>query len=68
MRPVVADTSPIFYLLSTGNIDLLPQLFGKVWAPDAVYKELVHPAAPVLVREWAAGPPCLVGGGPSRRD
>lgn len=29
MRLVVADTSPIFYLLSTDHID-----------PDAVYKEL----------------------------
>jgi predicted nucleic acid-binding protein len=40
MRLVVADTSPIFYLLSIGHIDLLPQLFGTVLVPDAVYKEL----------------------------
>ena len=40
MRLVVADTSPIFYLLSIGHIGLLPRLFGKVFVPDAVYTEL----------------------------
>ena len=57
MPLIVADTSPIFYLLSINHIDLLPQLFGKVLLPDAVHKELEHPAAPTLVREWAAGLP-----------
>ena len=57
MRLIVADTSPLFYLLSIGHIDLLPQLFGKVFVPDAVHKELGHPAAPKLVREWVAGLP-----------
>jgi len=42
MRLVVADTSPIFYRLSIGQIELLPRLFGKVFVPDAVYKELCH--------------------------
>src|SRR5580658_8274353 len=54
MLLVVADTSPIFYLLSIDHIDLLPRLFGKVFVPDAVNKELYHPAAPAMVREWAA--------------
>jgi predicted nucleic acid-binding protein len=57
MRLVVADTSPIFYLLSIGHIDLLPRLFGKVLVPDAVHKELCHPAAPRVVRDWAADLP-----------
>ncbi len=57
MRLVVADTSPILYLLSIGHIDLLPRLFGKVFVPDAVHKELCHPAAPALVREWVARRP-----------
>jgi predicted nucleic acid-binding protein len=60
MRLVVADTSPVFYLLSIGQIDLLPQLFGKVFVPDAVHKELCHPAAPALVREWVASLPVWV--------
>ena len=54
MRLVVADTSPVFYLLSIGHIDLLPRLFGKIFVPDAVHKELCHPSAPALVREWVA--------------
>lgn len=57
MRLVVADTSPIFYLLSIGQIDLLPRLFGRAFVPDAVYKELCHPAAPPVVRDWVAGIP-----------
>jgi predicted nucleic acid-binding protein len=61
MRLVVADTSPVFYLLSIDHIDLLPQLFGKIFVPDAVRKELCHPAAPVLVREWAGRASCVGG-------
>ena len=57
MSLVVADTSPIFYLLSIGHIDLLPQLFGKVFVPDAVHKELCHPTAPPVVRDWVAALP-----------
>jgi predicted nucleic acid-binding protein len=57
MTLVVTDTSPLFYLLSIGQFDLLPTLFGKVLVPDAVHNELCHPAAPALVREWAASPP-----------
>jgi len=52
MRLVVADTSPIFYLLSIGQIDLLPRLFKTVFVPDAVHKELCHPAAPTVLRDW----------------
>jgi predicted nucleic acid-binding protein len=54
MRLVVADTSPIFYLLSIGQIDLLPLLFGRILVPDAVYKELCHSTAPDALREWTA--------------
>jgi predicted nucleic acid-binding protein len=53
MPLVVADTSPLFYLLSIDRIDLLPQLFGRVFIPEAVHKELCHPTAPTLVRNWA---------------
>jgi uncharacterized protein len=33
MRRVVADTSPLFYLLSIGHIDLLRQVFATVLFP-----------------------------------
>jgi predicted nucleic acid-binding protein len=38
---------------------MLP-LFGTVFVPDAVHKELCHPAAPAFVREWAANLPAWV--------
>ncbi len=60
MRLVVADTSPLFYLLSIDHIDLLAQLFGRVFVPDAVHKELCPPAAPTLVRNWATHLPAWV--------
>jgi predicted nucleic acid-binding protein len=57
MPLVVADTSPLFYLLSIGHIDVLPQLFGTVLVPEAVHKELCHPTAPSIVREWSVSLP-----------
>ena len=57
MRLVVADTSPIFYLLCVGQIELLPRLFEKVFVPDAVDNELRHPTAPAELRDWAANRP-----------
>jgi predicted nucleic acid-binding protein len=59
MLLVVADTSPIFYLLSIDHIDLLQRLFGKVIVPDAVHTELCHPAAPEVVRELGGASACL---------
>ncbi len=58
MRLVVADTSPIFYLLSIGHIDLLPRLFGKVIVPDAVHKELLPSRGSTRgsrLGRWASG-------------
>jgi uncharacterized protein (DUF4415 family) len=50
MRLVVADTSPVFYLLSIGHVGILPRLFGKIFVPDAMHEELCHPAAPALIK------------------
>lgn len=54
---VVADTSPLNYLVLIGEIELLPQLYKRVVIPQAVMDELKHPAAPELVAEFAASPP-----------
>ena len=54
---VVSDTSPINYLLLIGLLDILPELFGKVIIPSAVYVELCHPAAPQVVGDWVANLP-----------
>ena len=57
MRLVIADTSPINYLLLIGHIDILPELFEKVIVPKIVRDELAHPKAPGVVRNWIASPP-----------
>ena len=57
MRVIVADTTPIRYLVETGHIDLLPRLFGTVFIPSVVYGELQHPAAPLPVRSTLKTPP-----------
>lgn len=57
---VVADTSPICYLLLIGHIDLLPTLFGKVFIPQAVHDELSVVGAPDLLRAWIAQLPVWV--------
>ncbi len=54
---VVADTSPLFYLLAIGQVDLLPRLFERILIPDAVHREILHPTAPAALRNWAARPP-----------
>jgi predicted nucleic acid-binding protein len=54
---VVADTSPLNYLVVIGHIDMLPALFARVLTPPAVLHEMMHPAAPSAVRAWASAPP-----------
>ena len=52
MTVVVADTSPLRYLVIIGEIDLLPRLFGQVIIPDVVRTELRHIRTPGPVRDW----------------
>ncbi len=54
---VIADTSPLCYLVLIGEIELLPRLFAEVLAPQAVLVELLSPDAPVAVHTWASSPP-----------
>jgi len=57
MLLVVADTSPIHYLVQIGHIGILPQLFEKIFIPSLVCDELRHPSAPEPVRTWATSLP-----------
>lgn len=50
---VVADTSPLNYLILIGEEKLLPKLFGRVVIPRVVFDELQAAGASVEVREWA---------------
>lgn len=54
---VVADTSPINYLVLIGQINLLNQLYARILIPFAVLAELKHPLAPKAVRDWAINAP-----------
>jgi predicted nucleic acid-binding protein len=54
---VVADTSPINYLLLIDQIDLLPHLFQQIIIPDVVRDEMLDPSAPPVLQQWIANPP-----------
>jgi predicted nucleic acid-binding protein len=49
---VVADTSPINYLILIEEIDILTKMYGKVAIPPAVRDELLRRSAPEMVRSW----------------
>jgi predicted nucleic acid-binding protein len=57
---VVADTSPLNYLVLIGEIDLLSRLFRQVIIPPAVLAELHAPRTPAVVREWATSLPLWI--------
>ena len=50
---VVADTSPLNYLVLIGQIDVLKHLYGQVLIPPAVLAELTKPQTPSPVKQWA---------------
>jgi predicted nucleic acid-binding protein len=50
---VVADTSPLNYLVLIGHVDVLHQLYGRVVMPAGVATELADPGSPPAVRSWA---------------
>jgi len=54
---VIADTSPLNYLVLIGSVEILPRLYQTVTITDRVLDELTHPEAPARVAAWAAQPP-----------
>jgi predicted nucleic acid-binding protein len=61
MRIVVADTGPLNYLVLIEAIDLLPQLFDQVRAPQTVFDELTDQDTPPAVRTWVMQAPDWFG-------
>lgn len=51
---VVADASPLNYLILIGEIELLPLLYRKVLVPRKVFEELQNSLAPAPVLAWAS--------------
>jgi predicted nucleic acid-binding protein len=54
---VVADTSPLNYLVLIDEIDLLSVLFERVLIPQGVFDELRNPRTPSKVSQWLDQPP-----------
>ena len=57
MSLVIADTSPIRYLIQVGQIDLLQRLFETITIPAEVASELADLSAPPAVQAWIKSPP-----------
>ena len=57
---VVADSSPLHYLILIEQVELLRQYFSEVLIPKEVIAELNAPATPLVVSQWLAkAPPWL---------
>ena len=54
---VVADATPLNYMVQLDCDFLLPRLYERVLVPEAVIRELLHRKAPPAVSSWAASPP-----------
>jgi predicted nucleic acid-binding protein len=57
VRLVIADTSPLNYLILIGHIGVLSILFEKVVLPATVQSELASTKASPFVRHWIANLP-----------
>jgi predicted nucleic acid-binding protein len=53
---VVSDTTPLNCLILTETLHVLPALFGQVYVPAAVLRELLHAKSPDAVRAFATSP------------
>jgi predicted nucleic acid-binding protein len=54
---VVADTSPLNYLILIGAASVLEPLYSRVVVPEMVSAEMKEPQTPAEVRAWIDNPP-----------
>jgi predicted nucleic acid-binding protein len=54
---VIADTTPVHYLVLIDALDVLEKMYGRVVLPRAVRAELLHARTPDRVRNWMENPP-----------
>src|ERR1700740_3510930 len=54
---VIADTSPLHYLLLLDDTEILQRLYGSVIIPKGVVRELKAEKTPGPVRQWITTPP-----------
>lgn len=60
MIVIIADTSPIRYLVRIGEIELLKELYGQIIVPGAVLDELQAEDGLAIVRAWSGNLPAWV--------
>ena len=60
MKVVVADTSPLNYLIQIGEVGILSELYGSIVIPTEVFAELSDSDAPIAVRNWTRQLPAWV--------
>lgn len=54
---VIADATPLRYLILIEAVDILPALYGRILIPQRVADELQRPRTPLPVRQWMATAP-----------
>lgn len=64
---VVADATPLRYLVLIDAVPILPALYERILIPAAVAEELQRPRTPVSVRQWLANPPPWLDIRPAQR-
>jgi predicted nucleic acid-binding protein len=57
MTVVIANTSPINYLVLIDEAAILRRLYHRIVIPEEVFAELLDAGAPPEVREWTAAHP-----------
>ncbi len=57
---VVADASPLNYLILIGHVDVLEQMYGRVVVPAGVARELTSAGSPPAVRDWVSAAPAWI--------
>lgn len=68
MRVIVADTSPIRYLVLIGEASVLQQLYGRILVPQPVLDELRRDRTPRPVRDWVESAPAWIHVVPGHTD
>src|SRR5438045_3109755 len=61
MQSIVADTTPLNYLVLIQAAEILPNLYRTVLIPPAVKAELAHANTPAIVRAWISQASPMVG-------
>src|SRR5437879_13451152 len=54
---VIADTSPLHYLILLERAEVLQHLYGRVIIPESVVRELPAQKRHAVVRQWITSPP-----------